>query len=108
MEITKTIQAGKTGSKNLLNQYGDRLICVRYRIDRLTKKRYTTVELIVNEKNIIDFDVWVNIRFNDKKLRIQLIKEGAKWNSEKRMWKMSYETAITLKLRDRIIEDVAH
>ena len=35
----------------LLAQYGDRLICVRYRYDAQRKKRLQTVELVVAEPN---------------------------------------------------------
>ncbi|MBI3636799.1 MAG: hypothetical protein HY216_11425, partial [Candidatus Rokubacteria bacterium] len=35
----------------LLAQYGDRLICVRYRYDAQRKKRFKTVELLVAERD---------------------------------------------------------
>jgi hypothetical protein len=40
---------GQPGTKALLKTYGDRLVCVRYRYDRAQRKRYKTVELIVEE-----------------------------------------------------------
>ncbi len=40
---------GQPGTKTLMKTYGDRLICVRYRYDRLRRKRYKTVEIIVHE-----------------------------------------------------------
>jgi hypothetical protein len=49
MRVRLKLKPGQRGTKNLVNQYGDRLICVRYRYDEKTKKRYTTVELIVAE-----------------------------------------------------------
>ena len=39
----------RKGTKQLLEQYGDRLVCVRYRHDAQQKKRFKTVELIVAE-----------------------------------------------------------
>ena len=44
-----TSQAGAEGTKQLLAQYGDRLIRVRYRYDAQRKKRLQTVELVVAE-----------------------------------------------------------
>jgi hypothetical protein len=41
------LKPGKKGTKQLLAQYGDRLVCVRYRYDAQRKKRFKTVELIV-------------------------------------------------------------
>ncbi len=69
MEITKTIQPGEMGSKQLFQQYGDRLVCVRYRIDRNLKRRYKTVELIVEETPVMSSRqqsmVWLKIGFNE-------------------------------------------
>jgi hypothetical protein len=41
------LKPGQKGTKQLLAQYGDRLICVRYRYDAQRKKRFKTVELLV-------------------------------------------------------------
>lgn len=51
MDITKTIQPGEMGSKHLHQQYGEQLVCVRYRVDRFLQKRFTTVEIIVRGFN---------------------------------------------------------
>jgi len=40
-----------TSRKQLLAQYGGRLICVRYRDDAQRKKRFKTVELVVAERD---------------------------------------------------------
>src|SRR3990167_7198550 len=37
------LKPGQKGAKQLLAQYGDRLICVRYRYDAQRKKRFKTV-----------------------------------------------------------------
>ena len=50
--ITKaTLKPGQNGTKRLVEKYGDRLVCVRYRYDEATRKRYTTVELIEDESD---------------------------------------------------------
>lgn len=105
MEITKTIKAGNAGSKNLQGIYGDSLICVRYRIDAKKKRRYTTVEIIVNEKNIINYNVWVQLDIHSLQLRLKLMEEGAKWNTKKRLWKMSIRTAKLNDLENRIVDN---
>ncbi len=51
MEIKTTIQAGQNGSKQLVNEYGDQLVCVRYRYDKKKQKRYKTIELIIDEQD---------------------------------------------------------
>ena len=50
MHIRSTVHPGQRGTKKLLTQFGDRLVCVRYRYDDQRQKRIKTVELIVEEK----------------------------------------------------------
>ena len=47
MEIRLTRRPGQTGTKKLLERYGGRLVCVRYRYDAQKNCRHQTVELIV-------------------------------------------------------------
>ena len=50
MEVRATLKPGLNGTKKYLQQYGDQLVCVRYRYDKSNNKRQTTVELIVDEQ----------------------------------------------------------
>jgi hypothetical protein len=45
------LKPGQNGTKQLLAQYGDRLICVRFRSDAQRKRRLKTVELLVAERD---------------------------------------------------------
>ena len=49
MRTAQHLKPGRKGTKQLRAQYGDRLVCVRYRHDAQQKKRFKTVELIVAE-----------------------------------------------------------
>ena len=51
MRTRLRLEPGQKGTKQLLAQYGDRLICVRYRYDPKRKKRLKTVELLVAERD---------------------------------------------------------
>jgi len=51
MEARATLRPGQKGTKKLVTRFGDRLICVRYRYDTTRGKRFTTVELIVDESD---------------------------------------------------------
>src|SRR5262249_6164222 len=42
-------QPGQPGTKQLVEQYGAKLVCVRYRYDEDAGKRYKTIELIIDE-----------------------------------------------------------
>ena len=44
-----TLKPGRPGTKELLAEYGDRLLCVRYRYDDEREIRYKTAEVIVQE-----------------------------------------------------------
>src|SRR2546428_10229890 len=45
------LKPGQKGTKQLLAQYGDRLICVRYRYDAQRKRRFKTLALLVAERD---------------------------------------------------------
>ena len=49
MEARATRRPGQKGTKKLVQKFGDRLIFVRYRYDTERRRRFTTVELIVDE-----------------------------------------------------------
>jgi hypothetical protein len=111
MEITKTIQPGEMGSKQLYRQYGEQLVCVRYRNDRYQKKRITTVEIIVDEKPYISskrtVTAWVMINFEEVELRQQVKAAGARWLPEQKVWEMDYADAKRMKLLKRIVKKVS-
>lgn len=108
MEITKTIQPGDMGSKDLLDKYGERLVCVRYRIDRERRQRYKTIELIVDEKPLLSSRVetmaWIKVDFGEIELRQKIKSAGAKWLVDKKVWEMSYDKAKQFKLSKRIVK----
>ena len=46
--VRLSLKPGQPGTKSLLAKYGERLVCVRYRYDAQQRKRFKTVELIVD------------------------------------------------------------
>ena len=48
MKTRVSLKPGDKGTRQLHAQYGDRLICVRYRYDPKARMRYKTIELIVD------------------------------------------------------------
>jgi len=110
MEITKTLQPGDMGTLNLLEQYGEQLICVRYRVDEAAQKRYTTVELIVNEKEFRrrspNVSVLIKVKYEETSLRERVKAAGARWMQEEKAWLIDYRIAAKMKLKSRIIKKV--
>ncbi|MDF1556268.1 MAG: hypothetical protein P1P84_24585 [Deferrisomatales bacterium] len=49
MKVGQTLTPGQRGTRRYQDRYGERLVCVRYRYDEATGRRYTTVELIEDE-----------------------------------------------------------
>ena len=49
MKTRRKLLPGQSGTKKLVQQYGNRLVCVRYRYDTKHHRKVKTVELIVNE-----------------------------------------------------------
>lgn len=46
---TRELAPGQKGTNRLHEQFGDRLLCVRYRYDDQLRKRFKTVELIMED-----------------------------------------------------------
>ena len=112
MKIKNVLQPGKRGTKALVKEYGDQLVCVRYRYDYFNKKKYKTVELIINEddwhplplhpdtthaKEVEqDFNrehkLKVRIAWDEKELQTAAKSHGGLWSPKEKVWLMdSYE-----------------
>jgi hypothetical protein len=113
MRIRLTLQPHQRGAKQLLAQYGNRLVWVRYRYDAQNKKRFKTVELIVEErawdpdggKWQADRLVPVRVTVTEFALRQQVKHVGGKWNPQRGVWEVRYDQVLALGLTDRIVED---
>jgi hypothetical protein len=111
MRIRLTLHPHQRGAKQLLAQYGNRLVCVRYRYDEQHKKRFKTVELIVEERAWDpDADKWqadslvpVRVTVTEFALRQQIKRVGGKWNPQRGVWEVRYDHVRALGLTDRIV-----
>ena len=108
------LKPGQKGTKQLLAQYGDRLICVRYRYDAQRKKRFKTVELLVAERDweprprfADDQIVGLRVAFADVAVRTQVKQAGGTWNPERRVWQLRYDRVVALGLNRRIVDEPA-
>jgi hypothetical protein len=112
MQIRLTLSPGQKGTKKLLAQYGDQLVCVRYRYDQQRQKRIKTVELVIEETDWVPKPkgvtgrtlVGVRIGYSEMELRERVKHGGGRWNKVKRLWEIRYEGAKTLGLEERIVE----
>ena len=105
MDVKATLKPGQRGTKELVEKFGERLICVRYRYDPKRRKRYKTAELIVDEQLWIEDrprltvgrlepeprgPVLIRIAFDEYELRAEVKQRGAQWVPQERLWRMSY------------------
>jgi hypothetical protein len=116
--IRLTLHPGQNGAKQLQAQYGDRLVCVRYRSDEHQQKRFKTVELIVEEREWRpDGGQWTNERLvgvqiaaREVELRGRIKQAGGRWDAQRQVWELRYEQAVALGVTERIVkaEDARH
>ena len=112
-----TLRPGQKGTKRLLEKYGDRLVCVRYRYDSVSGKRYTTVELLEAESkwttknasskgeitNTETRKLGVRIEYWETDLRQKAKEVGAIWRPRQKLWEMANEDVVELGLENRVI-----
>jgi predicted RNA-binding protein with PIN domain len=110
MKVRLKLKPGQRGTKSLTKQYGDKLVCVHYRDDEKTAKRYTTIELIVAEEPwqppvLVKPDdlVLLKIAFSEKELQQKVKDAGATWSKSRKMWKLPYKIVCQMKLEKRIV-----
>jgi hypothetical protein len=120
--LVRTIRKpGDPGTRKLVQKYGNRLVCIRYRYDPAKHKRYKTVELIVAEETWLPPPeprpeeaiapaprqytplVPVRIRFHEKELQRQIKAIGGTWEPGKRLWYAPEEYVRRIGLHDRIV-----
>ena len=104
--MLRKLKPGQPGTKRLLEQYGEQLICVWYRYDAGTCKRVKTVEIVIEENEWLppaqrfsaDEVVWLRTGFVDRSRQQQLRAAGGKWDSQRCIWLISYDAAVKLGL----------
>lgn len=94
MKTRVKLKPGQRGTKKLLDQYGDALVCVRYRYDREKRKQFKTIEIIVSESDwippapkYVDSDlVALRIGYEEKTLQEQVKSLGGRWDRQQKVW----------------------
>jgi len=109
--IRLTLHPHQDGAKGLRTEYGERLVCVRYRYDERNKKRYKTVELVVAEEKwtppvsppVPDQVVAVQVGAPETAMRQRVKRAGGQWDVQQRVWKLRYDRVVALGLATRIV-----
>ncbi|MES1956000.1 hypothetical protein [Salinisphaera hydrothermalis] len=120
METRLHLKPGQNGTKQLVQKYGERLVCVRYRYDSEAGLRHKTVELIEEtvpwrpassrEQHLMqpaaEEPVLVKIDYQERELREQVTRAGGRWQPAERAWVLPYGVATELGLTARIVGDI--
>jgi hypothetical protein len=107
MKVRLKLLPGQKGAKKLTAKYGSKLVCVRYRYDEKLQKRFTTVELIVDEtpwtpSRIKDPEVYLKIKRTEFKLHTIIKNAGGSWDRSRFLWVLPRSKVKELGLEDRV------
>jgi hypothetical protein len=111
MRTRLTLHPGQRGTKRLPAQYGDRLVCVRYRYDAVRSLRLKTVELVVSERPWVYCKpfgsplrpVLIAVPYADRALRLEVKKAGGVWNPDAGAWELPYDEAARLGIEGLVV-----
>jgi len=114
MEVEKTLRPGDLGTAKYINRFGDRLVCVRHRIDRQANRRFTTVELILDERPCLqrgrrpnragpDDICHLRIEAHETSLQKLVRANQGRWNRETQTWVLSATDVENCCLWDRVV-----
>ncbi len=110
--VVKKISATQPGALKLARQFGELLVCVRYRYDMEGKIRYTTVELVVDKapvtkkrtKNPNSSDiVGLQVPPHDHHLIRRITAAGGTWDHGAHLWRLRRSAAKRLGLLSRVV-----
>lgn len=105
--VIKTLQPEDAGARRWAAEYGDRLVCVRYRVDLKRQRRQTTVELVVDEAPRVGaIPVNVRVAWEETDIRQHVRAAGGVWDARARLWRLPLDAARRLGLTDRIVDPV--
>lgn len=113
MEARVTLRPGQRGTKKLVERFGERLLCVRYRYDPRRRRRVTTVELVVAEvpweprRPALEASALVEVRigYQEHELRQRIKDAGGRWNPETRLWSLPGADVKALGLERRVVTE---
>jgi len=116
MKTIRKLLPGKPGTKKLSRQYGNDLVCVRYRYDPEQGVKFKTIELVVERRLKPgkvkeppgERIVHIRIEYGEVELGREVKAAGGKWNPGKRVWELPYRDAVALGLIQRIVPDASN
>lgn len=118
MEYIKTkriLKRGQPGTKKFERIYGDDLVCVRYKYDYKNKKRYKTIELIVDREpwtpgqndTFSNKKICVQVHYGERELAKKVKESGGVWVKAVGLWLVPLQAIIDLSIECRVVKNEA-
>lgn len=122
MHVRRILKPGDKGTRKLSKDYGDQLVCVRYRYDYHKRLRHKTIELIIDTqpwdpppphpdedrpRTVITVpaeEVGVRIGYGEKDLQRQIKAIGGRWVPAEKLWYATEALVHHIGLGDRIVK----
>jgi len=106
--VVKKFSPHQAGARKLAQRYGGALVCVRHRHNFEGTRRYTTVELVVEQlpisRRLPDQQlVAVRVGTSEAEIRRRIIDSAGQWDASLRAWWMTRSTARQLRLLRRVV-----
>ncbi len=111
LQVTKKLAPEQPGAKKLALRFGEQLVCVRYRQDAEAGRRYTTVELVVDEGPMpIDKRtppvVHLRVGQDERDLQKAIKQQGGIWDWKLRVWRVDRDAVRSLQLQARVLRNL--
>jgi len=102
--VIKRMAPGASGTRRLAERFGESLVCVRYRENAAQGLRYTTVEIIVDQRHFNAPEDLVRVAYAETELRSKVKDAGGCWDSKLKLWRLPRSAVRTLGLADRVVK----
>ena len=102
--VIKRMAPGASGTRRLAERFGESLVCVRYRENPARGLRYTTVEIIVDQRPFNAPEDLVQVAYAETALRHKIKDAGGRWDRELKLWHLPRTAVRALGLAGRVIK----
>jgi hypothetical protein len=109
MRVMLTLRPGQRGTKALVEEYGERLVYVRYRYDARARQRHKTIEIIIDSAewsppHAPDEVVTLAIDWRETATIAKIKVLGGRRGTLQGHWLLRYDLVVALGLADRVVE----
>lgn len=106
--IVKKLHPDQKGARRLAERFGDRLVCVRYRTDPESGRRFTTVEIVVEERTPVaraPSQQLIRVGWKETELRDAIKASGGIWVPDRKLWRVPTVAIKRLRIQNRVVQE---